>query len=136
MPHVMRLIHGALVWCPVILAGGQGNRCDPFTPQHPKPLLPVGTFPLLYYQLKLLEQSGFTGALNSCIIIMLKILNCGGASYPWHVTEALVITEKQMSAAVQSYFNDTYITYGVIKVHHYPSDIISNHQVKHEHAPV
>ncbi|ETW02295.1 hypothetical protein H310_05843 [Aphanomyces invadans] len=47
----------------VILAGGSGVRLYPLTEETPKPLLPVNNHPLLYYQLALLEKSGFSDVL-------------------------------------------------------------------------
>lgn len=47
----------------VILAGGSGVRLYPLTEDTPKALLPVNDKPLLWYQLSLLENSGFTEAL-------------------------------------------------------------------------
>ncbi|GMF52247.1 unnamed protein product [Phytophthora fragariaefolia] len=47
----------------VILAGGRGIRLYPLTEETPKALLPANGRPLLWYQLQLLEASGFTEAL-------------------------------------------------------------------------
>ncbi|KAF0695854.1 Aste57867_13374 [Aphanomyces stellatus] len=47
----------------VILAGGSGVRLYPLTEETPKPLLLVNNKPLLYYQLALLENSGFSDVL-------------------------------------------------------------------------
>ncbi|ETV83631.1 hypothetical protein H257_04322 [Aphanomyces astaci] len=47
----------------VILAGGSGVRLYPLTEETPKPLLLLNDRPLLYYQLALLEKSGFSDVL-------------------------------------------------------------------------
>ncbi|TMW62112.1 hypothetical protein Poli38472_009605 [Pythium oligandrum] len=47
----------------IILAGGSGIRLYPLTEETPKALLPANDKPLLWYQLHLLESSGFTDAL-------------------------------------------------------------------------
>ncbi|KAJ0401608.1 hypothetical protein ATCC90586_007050 [Pythium insidiosum] len=47
----------------VILAGGSGMRLYPLTMETPKALLPANGRPLLWYQLNLLETSGFSHAL-------------------------------------------------------------------------
>ena len=43
----------------IILAGGSGIRMYPLTEETPKSLLPANNKPLLWYQLNLLESSGF-----------------------------------------------------------------------------
>lgn len=40
----------------VILAGGAGTRLRPLTFKIPKPMIPIGNRPYLYYQLKLLKK--------------------------------------------------------------------------------
>jgi translation initiation factor eIF-2B subunit gamma len=47
----------------IILAGGRGIRLYPLTEETPKSLLPANGKPLLWYQLHLLETSGFTEVL-------------------------------------------------------------------------
>lgn len=47
----------------VILAGGSGIRLYPLTEDTPKALLPANGKPLLWYQLQLLESSGFSEAI-------------------------------------------------------------------------
>lgn len=46
-------------FCSVILASGMGSRMLPITEAYPKCLLNIGNFPLIYYTLHALEQSGF-----------------------------------------------------------------------------
>ncbi|UIZ22385.1 hypothetical protein KXD40_005136 [Peronospora effusa] len=47
----------------IILAGGRGIRLYPLTEETPKSLLPANDKTLLWYQLHLLETSGFTEVL-------------------------------------------------------------------------
>lgn len=44
----------------VILAGGRGRRLLPYTAVLPKPLMPVGEYPILEVILRQLERAGFT----------------------------------------------------------------------------
>jgi NDP-sugar pyrophosphorylase family protein len=44
----------------VILAGGRGRRLLPYTTVLPKPLMPVGEYPILEVILRQLERTGFT----------------------------------------------------------------------------
>ena len=43
----------------VIMAGGEGNRLRPLTEKIPKPMIKIGTIPLLEYQIKTLSEAGF-----------------------------------------------------------------------------
>uniref|UniRef100_A0A8C4WYE4 Translation initiation factor eIF2B subunit gamma n=1 Tax=Eptatretus burgeri TaxID=7764 RepID=A0A8C4WYE4_EPTBU len=43
----------------VLLAGGRGSRLTELTASVPKPLLPVGNRPMIWYPLNLLERAGF-----------------------------------------------------------------------------
>ncbi|KAK7803198.1 hypothetical protein U0070_005745, partial [Myodes glareolus] len=43
----------------VVMAVGGGSRMTDLTPSIPKPLLPVGNKPLIWYPLNLLERVGF-----------------------------------------------------------------------------
>ncbi|KPL00336.1 MAG: nucleoside-diphosphate-sugar pyrophosphorylase [candidate division Zixibacteria bacterium SM23_73_2] len=44
----------------IILAGGKGKRLEPYTTVLPKPLLPVGDFPILEVVIKQLKAFGFS----------------------------------------------------------------------------
>lgn len=44
----------------VILAGGKGTRLRPYTVVLPKPLMPIGEFPILEVIIKQLVEAGFT----------------------------------------------------------------------------
>lgn len=45
----------------VVMAVGGGSRMTDLTSSIPKPLLPVGNKPLIWYPLNLLERVGFEG---------------------------------------------------------------------------
>ncbi len=45
--------------CAVILAGGKGTRLRPYTIAMPKPLVPVGDYPILEIILRQLASNGF-----------------------------------------------------------------------------
>ena len=47
----------------VVMAVGGGSRMTDLTSSIPKPLLPVGNRPLVWYPLNLLERVGFEGEL-------------------------------------------------------------------------
>lgn len=53
---------------PVILAAGRGTRMTSFTAHCPKPLLPIGGYPMIYYPVSMLERLGF----GSAILIVRK----------------------------------------------------------------
>jgi len=44
----------------IILAGGKGTRLQPYTTIFPKPLLPIGDYPILEVVIKQLKRHGFT----------------------------------------------------------------------------
>ncbi len=44
----------------VILAGGKGRRLEPYTTLLPKPLMPVGEYPVVEILIRQLKRSGFT----------------------------------------------------------------------------
>ncbi|KAM6343103.1 translation initiation factor eIF2B subunit gamma isoform 2-T2 [Alca torda] len=50
---------GAMEFQAVVMAAGGGSRMTDLTSSIPKPLLPVGNRPLLWYPLNLLERAGF-----------------------------------------------------------------------------
>ena len=43
----------------IILAGGKGTRLRPYTIALPKPLMPVGDYPILEVVIRQLSDSGF-----------------------------------------------------------------------------
>ena len=45
--------------CAVILAGGKGTRLRPYTIAMPKPLVPVGDYPIMEILIRQLAKYGF-----------------------------------------------------------------------------
>ena len=50
--------------CAIILAAGTGSRMTDLTNQCPKPLLPVGRYPMIWYPIRSLEKAGFSGDIH------------------------------------------------------------------------
>lgn len=70
----------------VILAGGKGSRLRPYTVVLPKPLMPIGQFPILEVVVRQLVDSGFdhiTMAVNHQADIIKAYFNSGGN---WGIT--------------------------------------------------
>lgn len=65
--------------CAVILAGGRGTRLRPYTISLPKPLVPVGDYPILEIIVRQLAQQGF---------------------------DRIVITVNHQADIIQAYFDD------------------------------
>jgi NDP-mannose synthase len=49
----------------IILAGGRGRRLHPYTTVLPKPLMPIGDYPILEIVLRQLEKAGFSDIIIS-----------------------------------------------------------------------
>lgn len=49
----------------IILAGGKGKRLHPYTTVLPKPLMPIGDYPILEVVVRQLEHAGFTDIIIS-----------------------------------------------------------------------
>ena len=47
----------------VIMAAGMGSRMTDLNTECPKALLPVGRYPMIWYPIRTLEKSGFSGEL-------------------------------------------------------------------------
>lgn len=45
----------------VVMAAGRGSRMTDLTSRIPKPLLPVGNKPMIWYTVDMLEKVGFQG---------------------------------------------------------------------------
>lgn len=56
----------------VVLAGGRGDQMIDLTSSIPKPLLPVGNKPLIWYTLNSLHQVGFRGTMCN-VNILIKV---------------------------------------------------------------
>lgn len=52
----------------VVLAGGRGSRYTELTGAHPKCLLPIGPYPMIFYPLAMLQRHGF----DEIIVIVLE----------------------------------------------------------------
>ena len=50
----------------VILAGGKGKRLEPYSTVLPKPLLPIGDFPILEVIIRQLKSYGFSDIVLAC----------------------------------------------------------------------
>lgn len=59
----------------VVMAVGGGSRMTDLTSSIPKPLLPVGNKPLIWYPLNLLERVGFEGDLWQ-LDVLIKLPGC------------------------------------------------------------
>lgn len=60
----------------VLMAAGGGSRMMDLTYNTPKPLLPVGNRPLIWYPLNLLERVGFEGKYTVIIRKQSDIIVC------------------------------------------------------------
>lgn len=60
----------------VLMAAGGGSRMTDLTASIPKPLLPVGNRPLLWYPLNLLERAGFEGEEGHCPVSCSHLCRC------------------------------------------------------------
>lgn len=63
----------------VVMAAGGGSRMTDLTSSIPKPLLPVGNRPLLWYPLNLLERAGFEGETRRGVGVLALVT----AACPW-----------------------------------------------------
>lgn len=70
----------------MVMAAGGGSRMTDLTSSIPKPLLPVGNRPLLWYPLNLLERAGFEGETRRG----LGVLTLVTADCPWSLRAVLV----------------------------------------------
>lgn len=63
----------------MVMAAGGGSRMTDLTSSIPKPLLPVGNRPLLWYPLNLLERAGFEGEARRGLGVLILVT----ADCPW-----------------------------------------------------
>jgi hypothetical protein len=72
----------AMELVPVVLAAGTGKRMPSLTTHFPKPLLPIGGYPMIYYPVSMLERLGFRCEYDFFVpLIILRI-----AKAEWHGT--------------------------------------------------
>ncbi|MBI3548559.1 MAG: NTP transferase domain-containing protein [Elusimicrobia bacterium] len=83
----------------VILAGGKGTRLRPYTASLPKPLVPVGDFPIIEIILRQLRHQGFRDVIISTgHLAGLIEAYCGGGAR-WKLKIRYVREEKPLSTA-------------------------------------
>jgi NDP-sugar pyrophosphorylase family protein len=81
----------------IILAGGKGTRLKPYTISLPKPLVPVGDFPILEIILRQLKHFGFTHV-TITVNHLAELIQayCGGGS-KWDIKIDYSLEEKPLS---------------------------------------
>lgn len=57
---------------PIIMAAGRGSRMTDLTSRIPKPLLPVGNKPMVWYAVDMLEKAGFQ-RMYICLLTVLRV---------------------------------------------------------------
>lgn len=74
----------------MILAAGLGSRLRPLTDHLPKPLLPVGDYPVIYYHLALLKKYGITDIVINVHYHAEKLISAlgDGSRFGVHITYA------------------------------------------------
>ncbi len=72
----------------MILAAGLGSRLRPLTDKLPKPLLPVGDRPVIYYHLALLKRYGITDIIINTHYLAERLIGAlgDGARFGVHIT--------------------------------------------------
>ena len=83
----------------VILAGGKGTRLRPFTATLPKPLVPVGDYPIIEIVLRQLRHFGFTDIIISTGHLAELIEAYCGNGRRWGVKIRYVREDKPLSTA-------------------------------------
>jgi NDP-sugar pyrophosphorylase family protein len=83
----------------VILAGGKGTRLRPFTATLPKPLVPVGDYPIIEIVLRQLKHFGFTDIVISTGHLAELIQAYCGDGRRWGVKIRYVREDKPLSTA-------------------------------------
>lgn len=83
----------------VILAGGKGTRLKPYTLSFPKPLVPIGNYPILEIIIRQLAKSGFKElVISTGYLAQLIEAYCGDGS-KWGVKIRYVHEEKPLNTA-------------------------------------
>ena len=83
----------------VILAGGKGTRLRPFTASLPKPLVPVGDYPIIEIVLRQLKHFGFTDIVISTGHLAELIQAYCGDGRRWGLKIRYVREDKPLSTA-------------------------------------
>lgn len=83
----------------VILAGGKGTRLRPYTTSLPKPLVPLGDYPILEILLRQLSQQGFRDVIISTGHLAELIEAYCGNGKKWNVRIRYVREDKPLSTA-------------------------------------
>jgi len=83
----------------VILAGGKGTRLRPYTVSFPKPLVPIGDYPILEVIVRQLARQGFTGITISTGHLAELIEAYFGDGSRWGVTIDYVREEHPLNTA-------------------------------------
>lgn len=83
----------------VILAGGKGTRLKPFTASLPKPLVPVGDYPIIEIVLRQLKARGFRDVIVSTGHLAELIEAYCGDGRRWGLNLRYVREEKPLSTA-------------------------------------
>jgi len=77
----------------IILAGGKGTRLYPLTLNVPKPMVPIGDKPFLYYLLLMLKKEGVSKVIFSIGYLGEQIKDYFSDS--WNGLELIYVTEKE-----------------------------------------
>tara|TARA_Y100000589_G_C27193399_1_gene645737 strand:+ start:1901 stop:2944 length:1044 start_codon:yes stop_codon:yes gene_type:complete len=83
----------------LIMAGGIGSRLRPYTENCPKPMLTIGTKPLLEMLLEKLIESGFTNFYISVNYLKEKIINYFEDGSRWNININYLIENKPLGTA-------------------------------------
>lgn len=83
----------------VILAGGQGTRLKPYTTVIPKPLMPVGDYPICEVIIRQLKQAGLKNIVISTGHLARLIEAYFGDGHKWGVTISYVREDRPLGTA-------------------------------------
>ncbi len=83
----------------IILAGGKGTRLKPYTTILPKPLVPVGEYPILEIVVRQLKHAGFSEVIISTGYLAQLIEAYFGNGKKWDIDIKYVCEEKPLNTA-------------------------------------